>query len=141
MTTSWRMDKTYIKVKGEWLDINRAVDKSGDTVDFMLPERRYEAAATAFFKQAIDTNGFLNKVVMDKSGANYAGLENINRLLMLAGLISFVEICQVQYLNNLIEQDHRFIEKITNPMMGFKAFHSAKATIDGIETAHMIRKG
>src|SRR5664280_1716893 len=93
-------------------------------VDFMLPKRRYEAAATAFFKQAIDTNGFLNKVVMDISGANYAGLENINRLLMLAGLLSFIEICQVQYL-----------------MMGFKAFHSAKATIDGIETAHMIRKG
>ena len=69
------------------------------------------------------------------------GLENINILLMLAGLISFVEILQVKYLNNLIEQDHRFIKKITNPMMGFKAFHSAKATIDGIETAHMIRKG
>ena len=78
---------------------------------------------------------------MDKSGANYAGLENINMLLMLAGLISFVEILQVKYLNNLIEQDHRFINKITNPMMGFKAFHSAKATIDGIETAHMLRKG
>ena len=60
---------------------------------------------------------------------------------MLAGLISFVEILQVKYLNNLIEQDPRFIKKITNPMMGFKAFHQAKATIDGIETAHMIRKG
>ena len=65
----------------------------------------------------------------------------MNRLLMLAGLISFVEILQVKYLNNLVEQDHRFIKKITKPMMGFKAFHSAKATIDGIETAHMIRKG
>ena len=119
----------------------RAVDKFGDTIDFMLSEHRDEAAATAFFKQAIDANGFPQKVVMDKSGANYAGLENINMLLMLAGLISFVEILQVKYLNNLIEQDHRFIKKITNPMMGFKAFHSAKATIDGIETAHMIRKG
>ena len=78
---------------------------------------------------------------MDKSAANYAGLENINMLLMLEGLISFVEILQVKYLNNLIEQDHRFIKKITNPMRGFKAFHSAKATIDGIETAPMIRKG
>jgi putative transposase len=67
---------------------------------------------------------------MDKSGANHAGLENINRLLMLAGLISFIEICQVKYLNNFIKQDHRFIKKITKPMMGFKAFHSAKATID-----------
>jgi len=80
---------------------------------------------------------------MDKSGANYAGLENINLLPLLAGIISFIEIIQIQikYLNNLGEQDHRFIKKITKPMMGFKAFHSAKATIDGIETAHMIRKG
>ena len=100
-----------------------------------------EVAATTFFKQAINNNGFPHKVVMDKSGANYAGIENINILLMLAGLISFIEICQVKYLNNLIEQDHRFIKKITKPMMGFKAFHSAKATLDGIETAHMIRKG
>jgi putative transposase len=78
---------------------------------------------------------------MDKSGANYAGLENINLLLMLAGIISFVEILHIKYLNNLVEQDNRFIKKITKPMMGFKAFHSAKATIAGIETAHMIRKG
>jgi putative transposase len=141
VATSWRMDETYIQVKGQWVYLYRAVDKLGDTVDFMLSEKRDEAAATAFFKQAIDNNGFPKKVVMDKSGANYVGLENINFLLMLAGIISFVEILQVKYLNNLIEQDHRFIKKITKPMMGFKAFHSAKATIDGIETAHMIRKG
>jgi putative transposase len=66
---------------------------------------------------------------------------NSNFLLMLAGMISFVEILQIKYLNNLVEQDHRFIKKITNPIIGFKAFYSAKATIVGIETAHMIRKG
>jgi len=125
IATSWRMDETYIIVKGKWVYLYRAVDKFSDTIDFMLSEHRDEAAATAFFKQAIDDNGFPQKVVMDKSGANYAGLENINMLLILAGLISFVEILQVKYLNNLIEQDHRFIKKITNPMMGFKAFHSA----------------
>jgi len=140
VATSWRMDETYIKVKGKWVYLYRAVDKFGDTIDFMLSEQRDEMAATAFFKQAINNNGFPHKVVMDKSGANYAGIENINMLLMLAGLISFIEICQVKYLNNVIEQDHRFIKKITNPMMGFKAFHSARATIEGIETAHMIRK-
>ena len=129
VATSWRMDETYIKVKGKWVYLYRAVDKFGDTIDFMLSERRDEAAATAFFKQAIDANGFPQKVVMDKM------------LLMLAGLLNFIEICQVKYLNNVVEQDHRFIKKITNPMMGFKAFHSAQATIDGIETAHMIRKG
>jgi putative transposase len=134
VATSWQMDETYIKIKGKWGCLYRAVD-------FMLSEHRDEAAATAFFKRAIDANGFPKKVVMDKSGGNYTGLEHINILLMLAGLIGFVEILQVNYLNNLIEQDHRFIKKITNPMIGFKAFHSAKATIDGIETAHMIRKG
>ncbi len=80
----------------------------------MLSEHRDEEAATAFFKQAINANRFPNKIVIDKSGANYAGLENINMLLMLAGLISFVEILQVKYLNNLIEEDHHFIKKITN---------------------------
>jgi putative transposase len=141
VTSSWRMDETYIKVKGRWVYLYRAIDKFGNTVEFMLSEYRDEAAATSFFINAINANGFPNKVVMDKSGANQAGLENMNCLLMLAGLISFVEILQIKYLNNLIEQDHRFIKKTTQPMMGFKAFHSAKATIDGIETAHMIRKG
>jgi len=97
VATSWRMDKTYIKVKGEWVYFYRAVDKFGDTIDFIVSERRDETAATAFFKQAIDANGFPHKVVMDKSGANYAGLENINMLLMLAGLISFIEILQVKF--------------------------------------------
>lgn len=83
VATSWRMDETYIKVKGEWVYLYRAVDKFGDTLDFMLSEHRDEEAATAFFKQAIDANGLPKKVVMDKSGANYAGLENINILLML----------------------------------------------------------
>jgi putative transposase len=107
----------------------------------MLSEHRDEEAATAFFKQAIDANGLPVKVVMDKSGANYIGLENMNCLLMLAGLLCLIEIFQVKYLNNRVKQDHRFIKKITQPMMGFKAFHSARATLDGIETAHIIRKG
>jgi len=138
---SWRMDETYIKVKGQWVYLYRAVDKQGDTIDFRLSEHRDEEAATAFFKQTINQNGFPDKVVMDKSAANYAGLANINLLLILAGFATLIDICQVKYLNNIIEQDHRFIKKITNPMMGFKAFYSAEATIAGIETAHMIRKG
>ncbi len=139
--SSWRVDETYVKIKGKWVYWYRAIDKYGDTFDFMLSEQRDEAAATAFFKQAIDNNGLPHKVVMDKSGANYAGIENINLLMLLAGWIGFfVEICQVKYLNNIIEQDHRFIKKITKPKMGFKAFHTAQATLDGIETAHMIRK-
>ena len=100
------------------------------------------AAATAFFKQAIDNSGLPSKVVIDKSGANNAGLENIiNSLFFLAGLYCFIDILKVKYLNNSVEQDHRFIKRITKPMMGFKAFHSARATLAGIETARMIRKG
>ena len=110
VASSWRIDETYVKIKGQWTYLYRAVDKFGNTIDFMLSEHRDQAAATAFFKQAIDANGFPNKVVMDKSGANYAGLENINLLLMLAGLLSFMEICRGKYLNNLIEQDHLFIK-------------------------------
>ena len=131
----------YLQVKGIWTYLYRAIDKFGDTVDFLLSEKRDEAAATAFFRQAIDGNGLPEKVVIDKSGSNNAGLENINMLLMLSGLLCWIEILQVKYLNNIIEQDHRFIKKITRPMLGFKAFHSASATIAGIETAHMIRKG
>ncbi|MBG6148629.1 putative transposase [Labrenzia sp. EL_142] len=138
----WRMDETYVKVRGKWVYLYRAVDKQGDTVDFMLSESRDEAAATAFFNKSIENNDLPKQVVMDKSGANLAGLTNINIHLLVLGLWwSFIDILQVKYLNNIIEQDHRFIKKLTRPMMGFKAFHSASATLDGIETAHMIRKG
>jgi len=105
-------------VKGQRVYLYRVVDKFGDTLDFKLFDRRDEAAATAFFKQAINAYEFSNKVAIDKSGGNNASLENINRLLMLAGSTRFVEILQVKYLN-LIEQDHRFIKKITTFMMGF----------------------
>jgi putative transposase len=126
---SWRMDETYIKVKGKWTYYYRAVDNKGQTLDFMLSERRNKAAARRFFKRAIGSNGVPDRVVIDKSGANLAGLE------------STIKILQVKYLNNIIEQDHRFIKRITRPMLGFKAFHWADATLAGIETAHMIRKG
>lgn len=137
---SWRVDETYIKVKGQWVYYYRAVDKHGDTLDFMLSERRDEEAATRFFKQAIDNNGLPDRVAIDKSGANEAGLMNMNILLFLTGWAYLIEILQIKYLNNRIEQDHRFIKKLTKPMLGFKAFHSAQATLAGIEVAHMIRK-
>jgi putative transposase len=137
---SWRVDETYIKVKGQWVYYYRAVDKHGDTLDFMLSEHRDEEAATRFFKQVIDNNGLPHRVVVDKSGANEAALLNMNMLLFLAGWVYLIEILQIKYLNNQIEQDHRFIKKLTKPMLGFKAFYSAQATLAGIEVAHMIRK-
>jgi len=138
---SWRMDETYIKVKGRWIYLYRAVDRDGQTLDFLLSERRDLAAARRFFKRAIVTNSVPDRVVIDKSGANLAGLQAVNAILKFTGEGRTVEIRQAKYLNNIIEQDHRFIKRITGPMMGFKAVHSAAATIAGIETAHMIRKG
>ena len=74
-----------IKVKGKWTYYYRAIDKFGKTLDFMLSEKCGEAAATAFFARAIGNNGFPDRVVIDKSGANLAGLENMNFLLILNG--------------------------------------------------------
>ncbi|MDR6903860.1 transposase-like protein [Rhizobium miluonense] len=134
------MDETYIQVKGKWTYFYRAVDKFGKTLDFMLSEHRDEAAASAFFARMIENNGWPEKVVIDKSGANFVGLQNMNWILLLQGWFWLIEILQVKYLNNMIEQDHRFIKKLTRPMKGFKSFQSASATLDGIEVAHMIRK-
>lgn len=140
---SWRMDETDIKVKGQWVYLYRAVDKEGKTVDFLLSEKRDEPAARAFFEKAIGSNGLPEKVTMDKSGANKAGIDTINLhlalLLMLGGLFVQLTVRQIKYLNNIVEQDHRFIKKI-KPMKGFKAFHSADATLAGIELHHMLRK-
>ena len=127
----------YIKVKGQWVYLYRAVDKEGKTVDFMLSERRDEPAARAFFEKAIGSNGLPDKVTMDKSGANKAGIDTVNLhlalLFMLGGLFVQLTVRQIKYLNNIVEQDHRFIKKITKPMKGFKAFYSADATLAGIE--------
>ena len=144
--TSWRMDETYIKVKGVWCYLYRAVDKSGDTIDFMLSKKRDTAAAEAFFRKAIRSCGVPQKVNIDKSGANKAGLDAINAQLFLLALLMGlslmqIEIRQIKYLNNRIEQDHRGIKRITKPMMGFKAFYSAEATLAGIELHRMIKKG
>ena len=138
---SWRMDETYIKVKGKWMYHYRAVDRDGQTLDFMLSERRDKAAARRFFRRAISTNGVPDRIVIDKSGANLAGLEAVNVILKFTGTGQTITILQVKYLNNILEQDHRFIKRITGRMLGFKAFHSASATLDAIEVAHMIRKG
>ena len=141
---SLRMDETYIKVKGQSMYLYRAVDKQGNTVDFLLSEKRDKPAARAFFMKVIASSGIPQTVTIDKSGANKAGIDTINRhlalLFMLGGLFLQIEVRQVKYLNNIVEQDHRFIKKIIKPMKGFKEFHSAKATLAGIELHHMLRK-
>ncbi|MFB8343904.1 IS6 family transposase [Brucella cytisi] len=137
---SWRVDETYIKVKGRWTYLYRAVDRDGQTLDFMLSERRNLGAARCFFKKAIASNGVPAKIVIDKGGANLAGAHAVNNILNITGTAKMIEILQVKYLNNILEQDHRFIKRITKHTLGFKAFHSAAATIAGIEMGHMIRK-
>lgn len=82
---SWRMDETYIRVKGEWVYLYRAVDKFGKTLDFMLSKRRNKTAATKFFARALEVNGLPRKIVIDKSGANTAGINAINRMLRRFG--------------------------------------------------------
>src|SRR5665811_428432 len=133
---SWRMDETYIKVKGAWKYLYRAVDKEGKTVDFLLTAKRDKAAALRFFDKAMQTNGVPEKVTMDKSGANKAAMDAINASSEIPIIVR-----QVKYLNNIVEQDHRAVKRVTKPMLNFKAFQSAKCVLAGIELMHMIRKG
>ncbi len=107
----------------------------------MFSEIRDATAAMAFFAPAIQSNGWPDRVVIDKSGANDAGLQYMNVLLVLHGWFWLIEMLQVKYLNNIIEQDHRFIKRITRQKKGFKSFAAAQAALAGIETAPMIRKG
>ena len=137
---SWRMDETYVRVKGKWVYLYRAVDKAGKTLDFMLAERRNEKAATLFFAKTLASNGIPEKIVIDKSGANTAGIRGVNRILKRFGCMTQINTIRSKYLNNIIEQDHSFIKKRIRPMLGFKSFRSVAATLDGIEVAQMIRK-
>ena len=136
---SWRMDETYIKVKREWHYLYRAVDKEGNTIDFLLCKNRDTETAKRFFKKAIENNGVPVKINIDKSGANTAALEEINQERKIAGKEP-IEVRRIKYLNNQVEQDHRFIKRLTRPMLGFKSFISAGITLAGIEIVRMIKK-
>lgn len=138
---SWRMDETYIKVKGQWVYLYRVVDKFGKTLDFMLSERRNKPAAIKFFARAMEVNGLPRKIVIAKSAANTEGIKDINRILKRFGCPVPIEMVRIKYLNNLVEQDHRFIKRRVRPMLGFKSFTAAASTIAGIELVNMIRKG
>ena len=133
---SWRMDETYIKVKGIWKYLYRAVDKEGKTVDFLLTAKRDKAAAMRFFDKATQANDVPDKVTMDKSDANKAAMDGINQDRDVP-----IKVRQVKYLNNIIEQDHRAVKRVTKPMLNFKSSQAAKCVLAGIELMHMIRKG
>ena len=135
---SWRMDETYIKINGKWVYLYRAVDSYGNTIEFLLRKYRDAVAAKAFFRKAFKNNGIPGSVTIDKSGSNTCALNSFNEKRPEEQKI---EIRQNKYLNNIIEQDHRFIKKRTKPMLGFKSFRSAKITITGIENIRIIQKG
>jgi len=131
----WRLDETYLKVKGEWKYYYRAVDKQGNTIDFLLTAKRDTKAALRFFNKAIGRNGKPGLVNIDKSGANKAGINQFN-----VDNNRRVKIRQCKYLNNIAEQDHRRIKRITRLMLGFKSFQSAQSTLAGIELVAMLKK-
>jgi putative transposase len=133
---SWRMDVTYLKINGQWKYLYRAVDLDGHTVDFLLRAKRDHAAARAFFERAMNLHGVPEKITIDKSGANTAAIKSLQAD---SGLPN--EMRQSKYLNNLVQQDHRAVKRITRPMLGFKTYRYARILIAGIEVMHMIGKG
>ena len=132
----WRLDETYVKIKGVWKYFYRAVDKHGDTVDFLLTAKRDTKAVRRFLTKAIGANGKPSLINIDKSGANTAAIKQYN-----SDENKRIKIHQCKYLNNIVEQDHRFIKRRIRPMLGFKSFWSARATLAGIEVWRMLKKG
>jgi transposase-like protein len=132
---SWRMDETYIRVKGEWVYLYRAVDKFGKTIDFLLTKQRDKKAARRFLNKAIGRHGVPEKITIDGSDANAAAIKSYNE-----DHGTSIEIRQIKYLNNIVEQDHRGVKRVTRPMLGFKAFDAAQNTLTGIELMRMIKK-
>src|SRR5262245_40840355 len=132
---SWRRDETSIKVKGQWYYLYRAVDKTGQTMDFLLTEHRDEAAALRFLKKALRRHGVPEKLTIDGSAANEAAIKRYNAEHGTAMVLR-----QSKYFNNMVEQEHRGVKRVTRPMLGLKSFEAAQDTLVGIELMHMIKK-
>jgi len=137
---SYRIDETYIKVKGKWHYLYRAVDSEGNTLDWMLSKERNQEAAEKFFKQVLSNDHCTSPRVMnvDKNAAYPPAFKIIkdNKLIP-----EETELRQVKYLNNVIEQDHRFSKRRIMYSQWLQTFETAEATISGYESMHMIRKG
>src|SRR4051794_37417060 len=133
----WRVDETYIKVKSQWMYLYRAVDSKGNTIDFYLSKTRNHKAAKLFFKKALQSfhNSEPRVVTVDKNPAYPIAVEELRKeKKMPLG----IQIRQLKYLNNIVEQDHRFIKKRVHSMLGLKSFRTAKSIISGIEAMHMV---
>ncbi|MFJ8356817.1 IS6 family transposase [Bacillus paramycoides] len=137
---SWRIDETYIKVKGRWMYLYRAVDSKGNTIDFYLSKTRDQKAAKRFFKKALQSFHVSKPrvITVDKKPAYPIAIEELKKeKKMPVG----IQIRQIKYLNNIVEQDHRFIKKRVRSMLGLKSFRTAKSILSGIEAMHIIKKG
>ena len=134
------MDETYIKVKSQWKYLYRAVDSSGNTLDFMLSAKRDALAAKRFFRKALNaTHNQEPRVInVDKNAAYPLAIDELTENKTLA---KTTQLRRVKYLNNIVEQDHRFIKRLVNPGMGFGSFNTARRTLRGYEAMNMIRKG
>ena len=143
VSASWRVDETYIKVKGEWLYYYRAVDKFGGVIDYYLSSNRDEAAAKAFLNKAIVQHALPEKVVIDGSKSNYAAIDAMNVQLWLTGIfmLSLIEIVDIKYLNNIVEQSHRWVKQKTRQALGWKSLEGATASLHGRELWTMIKRG
>ncbi|HEY9599333.1 MAG TPA: IS6 family transposase [Allocoleopsis sp.] len=137
---SWRVDETYIKIKGVWKYLYRAVDSEGNTLDFMLSAKRDSKAAERFFRKVLKAGHTqIPRVInVDKNAAYPVAIDALKAEETIAGAM---ELRQNKYLNNIVEQDHRHIKRIVRPMMGLKTFNSARRILRGIEAMNMIRKG
>ena len=139
-TDSWRVDETYIKVRGTWKYLYRAVDSNGQTLDFMLSAKRDAKAAKRFLKKVLKARHTQTPrvITVDKHAAYPAA---VNELKEEANLPEDTELRPVKYLNNIVEQDHRRVKKLVKPGLGFGSFNSARRTLKGYEAMAMIRKG
>jgi transposase, IS6 family len=160
---SWKVDETYIKIRKTWMYLYRAVDSEGTTLEFLLSPTRDAQAAKRFFLKALHasagsvpqappveqqvtepmaaTNPATSAPRVINVDKNAAYPKAISELKASGVLPEAVELRQVKYLNNLVEQDHRFIKRLVKPGMGFFSFETAGRTLQGYECMHMLRKG
>jgi transposase-like protein len=138
--TSYRVDETYIKVGKSCKYLYRAVDKEGQTIEFMLSTRRDVSAAKRFFKKMMraEHRRLPFSISVDKNAAYPEAFTTSQAERIVP---KDCKLRRVKYLNNVIEQDHRFIKKKVRASQCFKHFHTAERTLEGIEAVNMMRKG
>lgn len=144
VTSKWHVDETYIKVRGQWMYLYRAIDSAGDTVEFLFSENRDLLAAKHFLRKALKRHGRPDRIVIDGSQTNREAIVSCDAESRLRDrsrrLIKPIRIRQSQYLNNRIEQDHRRVKRRIQSMLGFKSTVTAAIILSGIEVIHMMRK-